>query len=80
EVYGDHGNGFSRHKEVYPPMVARKEAQENELLRPSHRLDELPSVYPSASCSTAELASVSTDNDNIINMSQKANLIVSTLK
>ena len=53
-------------------MVGRKEAQENELPRPSHRLDELPSVYPSASCSTAELASVSTDNDNIINMSQKA--------
>ena len=72
EVYGDHGNGFSRHREVYPPMAGRKEARELELPRLSHRLDELPSVYPSASCSPAALASVSTDNDKIVNISQKA--------
>jgi len=71
EVYGVCENGFSRHKEVYPPMgVTRGEwAQGTESPRPSHRLDEPPSVYPSAGCSPAEPASVSTDIGNIVNVS-----------
>ncbi len=72
EVYSEARNGFSKAWEGLSSDELEKErAQEYESPRPTHRLNEPSSIYPLASCSPAEPVSVSTDNDNIINVSLK---------
>lgn len=63
EVYNGIKNGFSEAWEGLSSDGLQKErAQEDRFPRPAHRMDEPSPVYPSAGCSPAEPASVSSSN------------------
>jgi putative transposase len=77
EVYSMSKNEFSRHGEVYPSIGGdgRGWGAENLSLRLPYRSDKLPPVYPSAGCTPAEPASVSTGESKIIKRKLKGNVI-----
>ena len=76
EVYSMSKVEFSRHVEVYPSIGENDQGQGAGLLslRPPYRSDELPPVYPSAGCTPAEPASVSTGESKIIKRKLKGNV------